>query len=1549
MKKYISLIIAFMFLVNNIAYGLGVAPGSHVPATRNAVLTMAQKKVLVKRGPGMKALQHYPYGSGFEGEQFLSGEDRIDIRKAPYNVDFNVTADYADLPEGWKNNPLLQQTDLIDAFEYFRDNEACIPASKLEIKKGYFTVKEGELPIDVIHKTKEGEEKYILIIHEDFVDKWNQLREKDVWFKANIGTAQEPDMRTVSVAWGVFYRVAKHVMGDLDGEAFKAGTFKLKSPEGFGHLWYDGKEIREEGEDKANIPSGQYGLINEAIWAWFLTVNFGDPTRRSNNIFQKRLEWILDDENEDAEELGLYKEFPSLVGDEENLKAVVAIACAINYAAYKREIDLSKIARKTGPEKAEKDKEYLQKLREGQYREIYRGTWQGEDHLWKLLRKLDKFKDNTGRWAIDALKEVENDLGIISDKRAVEPFIRALEDKSLNIRRYAAEALGRIGDKRAFQPLLRALKDQHSGVRYVVAVALGEIGDNRAVEPLIRVLKDSQLGAAEALGKIGDKRAVQPLIKTLQDNEPWVRVAAAEALGHIGDKRAVEPLIRVLEDENEYVRRAAAEALGKIGDKRAVEPLILQVLKEEKEYSCKTGIEALVKIGGKRAIEPLVQLLSAERWKTGLTYSRSFAVRQAAAVALGMLGDERAVEPLVIECLRQGRMPGGRNDEVYKAATEAMNKIDDKKIVEPLIKVLKNEYALSRRIAVEYLGERGDDRVVEPLIQVLRGDEDLTVRQAAVKVLGNIGDERSVQPLIKVLKDEKDGDICTAAAKILGQIGGKSAVEPLMLALKDKRDRDIRTAVAEILGQIGGKSAVQSLILALMDKDEYVCANAAIALGRIGDNEAVEPLIQALKDKNKDIRKVAARALGKIGDVKALKPLIQILFKDKDYSVRQHAAEALGEIGDKRAVPFLMQALGSKKKDIGDEETYEYRVLIKGRTDMCSTVALALGKISDKRAVPLLVRILLEEEGDYSVRSAAASALGEIGDKRAIPFLVQTLRDPYKNASEEARRIAREMRKLLLLGKKIDTKKLESLKSRNLILKDKDKVAFEDETEKIRRAAVYALGAISGDEAIQVLTQALKDKSEGIREAAAAALNKIVDKSVARPLIQALMDKEKDAFETAAKALGETGNKTAVESLAQDLKDQDVGVRYAAVEALGKIGDKRAVQPLTQVLKDKKAHVRQFAAEILGQIGGKEAIPSLTQVLKDEDEYVRKTATEALEKIRSKTAPATEYFSSGAEVNWSEWEVVDPDTLCAKGQKGVIAKRGPEGKFDIMSGGLPVDPIDKEVLTHIRALKDTDKDVREAAIVTEISRYILRIRDEDDKGPGVMRKLKPEELQRIWESVNLLHKTNMHIFVPQSVKLTFEINQAITAMKLRGVPIEVTRYSVRNDRALQKFLSELDDEITEGVKKIVLTDTASADAINAYLTTAENLKSATTFKNVRLLNMVIPGKWKSNQQKTVFQAQLLRTAILARLLEEGESHFLDIKAQLSETLEDSFTSSEITTGQFIEQLIETDAPEAEPEEILNRIQPFLSGKLAIRLIKKLEWDLHALKKFWAAA
>lgn len=86
--------------------------------------------------------------------------------------------------------------------------------------------------------------------------------------------------------------------------------------------------------------------------------------------------------------------------------------------------------------------------------------------------------------------------------------------------------------------LIDALKDADYEVRYYVATALSAIGSD-AVEPLIRALEDklatTRSAAAYALGQLGPPAApaTAALLKALKDTDTDVRRNAALALGRI--------------------------------------------------------------------------------------------------------------------------------------------------------------------------------------------------------------------------------------------------------------------------------------------------------------------------------------------------------------------------------------------------------------------------------------------------------------------------------------------------------------------------------------------------------------------------------------------------------------------------------------------------------------------------------------------------------------------------------------------------------------------------------------------------------------------------------------------------------------------------------------------------------------------------------------------------------------------------------------------------------------------------------------------------------
>ncbi len=332
--KVICVIVASLFFFNSIAYGLSPMPGSRNPGTQDEMYALGQKLFAEKRGPGaidLEAITPEFTGSEFVGNE-LSGHPDAGayIYEANgYGTKF-VKADYSNPPEVWKNNPILKETDLVSAFKAFRDTQTKIPADNLDIKEGYFPVDEekGELPIARIEKV--GKDKYVLVIHTRFVQMWNDIRKNDVWFEANLGPN---DRRTMSVAWGIFYRLAKHELADLRQKNFL--------PKSVGHISYnifkETIDINKE-EALANMIGGRYQFLNDAIWLWFLTsYAFRNTTRYNNTTFLQRAKWIF--ESNEAKELKLPLEFPKLLAPfaiEDDRTLAIAFACAINYNFFNR-------------------------------------------------------------------------------------------------------------------------------------------------------------------------------------------------------------------------------------------------------------------------------------------------------------------------------------------------------------------------------------------------------------------------------------------------------------------------------------------------------------------------------------------------------------------------------------------------------------------------------------------------------------------------------------------------------------------------------------------------------------------------------------------------------------------------------------------------------------------------------------------------------------------------------------------------------------------------------------------------------------------------------------------------------------------------------------------------------------------------------------------------------------------------------------------------------------------------------------------------------------
>jgi HEAT repeat protein len=117
-----------------------------------------------------------------------------------------------------------------------------------------------------------------------------------------------------------------------------------------------------------------------------------------------------------------------------------------------------------------------------------------------------------------------------------------------------------------------------------------------------------------------------------------------------------------------------------------------------------------------------------------------------------------------------------KDHNVRLAAASALGKIGDDQAVEPLIDALDDRREV-KEVAILSLGKIGDPVAGDSLVDMLE-DKNWEVRSSAAKALGQIGDPHSVEPLIKVLGDRSE-TIRWVASNALTSITGQAFGEDI--------------------------------------------------------------------------------------------------------------------------------------------------------------------------------------------------------------------------------------------------------------------------------------------------------------------------------------------------------------------------------------------------------------------------------------------------------------------------------------------------------------------------------------------------------------------------------------------------------------------------------------------------------------------------------------------------------------------------------------------------------------------------------------------------
>ena len=343
------------------------------------------------------------------------------------------------------------------------------------------------------------------------------------------------------------------------------------------------------------------------------------------------------------------------------------------------------------------------------------------------------------------------------DADAVPVLLEALQSRDPNLLAIYEQILARIPS--ASQPLIQALGTAHPIIRARVADALGIRKDKSAVPALMDALRGEfytvRARAAIALGKIGDSKAMEPLMLALKDPEDDVRIGACLGLGFFKEPSTFDEITNILLDDPKIeVRQAAAKALGNTQHPAAV-PLLMEALRDpfwwyEREAQAGDLFDAIEKMGA-LAVEPLVEALK----------DNEGTVRKYAALVLGRIGDDRAIEPL-------GMALYDLHHDVGKVSAEALVNFGVRSF-EILVEAMEHPEMWIRIHSVDVLPKIKEPRVGLVLLEMLK-DPEREVKKHVIEAMGELKDLRTLPALQEIMAQRGDREMHALAKNVLAKM-----------------------------------------------------------------------------------------------------------------------------------------------------------------------------------------------------------------------------------------------------------------------------------------------------------------------------------------------------------------------------------------------------------------------------------------------------------------------------------------------------------------------------------------------------------------------------------------------------------------------------------------------------------------------------------------------------------------------------------------------------------------------------------------------------------
>jgi len=540
---------------------------------------------------------------------------------------------------------------------------------------------------------------------------------------------------------------------------------------------------------------------------------------------------------------------------------------------------------------------------------------QAFDSLAKLLSESD---DDLVKFAVDIISNTRQEC-------ALELLHPLIAHKNPNVRASVAVCLGRLKSAESVPSLLKALDDPEEWVRFSAIEGLGLMQDRRALEPLIRMTEtDSGLIREAAIDAVAKLSSVEDAEVVLTKLEPMVRKGKGYSTSAIvallekvfSAESEFRPtaefkktyygfLAKAFADEDRPGQIMALRGLSLLRLPEAVE-MVFSFIECQNEIDedteafladvvvCLAGrrllpaIKDRVEQGG-RCLKVLVRALGEMKSTAAVPLLKDLVNRvsknelREVVCALEAIGSAGSIEVLY-------QFLESSDGHTRKIAARALASLAGASSVKHLFDAVRREaYRDVMEEMTDCLALVASESVRKGFTLLLE-DANADLREMGARGLGLVGDEEALSCLKKAAKDPSP-NVRKAAYKSMARLGIPYAIDEIVVGLTDESD-DVKLSVLKGLGGWSGEKIKDALVLALRDRNIWVRYHSVLLLGELGEHDIEGILIEKLVKDEAPVKAAAARALERLGATGAVDTLMKFV-NHPDPSVRGAVESAI--------------------------------------------------------------------------------------------------------------------------------------------------------------------------------------------------------------------------------------------------------------------------------------------------------------------------------------------------------------------------------------------------------------------------------------------------------------------------------------------------------------------------------------------------------------------------------------------------------------------------------------------------------------------------------